>query len=127
MALTIDETNALIKNQEDNYEEIRRIWENIKQDSTARKTQKYVDERKSNLDSIYQRAFDRRLQEQEVLSSHKYLTLNHKISTSEWKNVTRHAFRGSHTKPSKMGLDDEATTTTTTTRVRRAKQDRKIQ
>ncbi|XP_047999273.1 uncharacterized protein LOC125236492 [Leguminivora glycinivorella] len=123
MALTVDE--ILNRSQEDNYEEIRRIWESVKQDSTARKTQKYVDERKSNLDSIYQRAFDRRLQEQEVLSSHKYLTLNHKISTSEWKNVTRHAFRGSHTKPSKMGLDHE--TTTTTTRVRRAKQDRKIQ
>ncbi|XP_022824808.1 uncharacterized protein LOC111355259 [Spodoptera litura] len=71
--------NELIKSQENDYIELKRTWDNIKKDSSSRKNQKYITERRAKLNSVYERASQnhRLLQDQEILSTHKYLTLNY--------------------------------------------------
>ncbi|KAI5642141.1 hypothetical protein NE865_05833 [Phthorimaea operculella] len=77
--MDIPEINELIKTQESYYNEIQRIWDNIKKDSSTRKTKTYIDERKALLERLYRKALENhnQLQDQEVLSTHKYITQNY--------------------------------------------------
>lgn len=77
--MEIQEINEIVTSQEADYDEIRRIVTNLKKDSATRKTQKYINDRKRTLDGIFQRVQENhsRLQEQEVLSTHKYSTTNY--------------------------------------------------
>lgn len=77
--MEIQEVNELIRSQEADYNEIRRVLTNIKKDSPTRKTEKYINERKKTLNQVFQRVQENhlRLQEQEVLSTHKYITTNY--------------------------------------------------
>lgn len=77
--MDIQEINTAIKSQEEDYNEIRRIITNIKKDSVSRRTQKYIDEKRQTLTTIFQRVQENhsKLEKQEMLSSHKYITTNY--------------------------------------------------
>lgn len=59
----------MIKKQEENCNEIKRILGNVKKDSAARKTQLYIEDRVPAAQEN-----DALLRYQDILSSHKYVT-----------------------------------------------------
>lgn len=78
--MDIQEVNKLIKSQENDSNELRRILSNIKKDSTLRKIRpEYIDDRRKVINDVFVRTqqYDDRLKEQELLSTHKYITLNY--------------------------------------------------
>ncbi|KAG7300683.1 hypothetical protein JYU34_015008 [Plutella xylostella] len=78
--MDIQEVNKLIKSQENDSNELRRILSNIKKDSTLRKIRpEYIDDRRKVINDVFVRTqqHDDRLKEQELLSTHKYITLNY--------------------------------------------------
>lgn len=77
--MEIQDINERVKEQENYYNEITRLLTNIKKDSPSRHTPKYVEDRRNRLNDILRQAttIDVELQNQEILSTHKYITLNY--------------------------------------------------
>lgn len=77
--MEIQEINKRVKEQEDNYNEIRQLLSNMKKDSVSRQTLQYLEDRKNRLNNILRKSeiIHKELEVQEVLSMHKYITLNY--------------------------------------------------
>lgn len=77
--MDVQEINEAVRSQEADYNELRQIFTNIKKDTASRKTQKYITERKTRLTEVFTRTSKNhsRLQDQDVLCDHKYITTNY--------------------------------------------------
>ncbi|KAI5644506.1 hypothetical protein NE865_03395 [Phthorimaea operculella] len=77
--MEIAQINQLIKSQETDYYEIKQLLTNMKKDSPTRKTDQYIAGKRAKLTEIFERTKTNhaRLEEQEVLSTHRYMTTNY--------------------------------------------------
>ncbi|CAH0696366.1 unnamed protein product [Spodoptera exigua] len=72
-------TPEQLQRKESHYKEIGRIFNNIKKDSTSRKTEKYIAERRSRLTEVFTKASANHslIEDQEILEEHIYMKSNY--------------------------------------------------